>query len=46
VYQRNISGNTGENRISINGLDGLSRGVYMVEITVDEEIIREKLIKQ
>ena len=46
VYQKNISGNSGENRININGLDNLSRGVYIVEITVDEEIIREKLVKQ
>ncbi len=46
VYQKNISGNSGENRINISGLDNLSRGVYIVEITVDEEIIREKLVKQ
>ena len=46
VYQKNINGSVGENRISVDGLSQLSRGIYVVEIAVDEEIIREKLIKQ
>jgi len=37
---------TGENMLTVSGLSHLSKGVYVVEITVDEEVIREKLIKQ
>ncbi len=46
VYQRNVDAVAGENRLSVEGLSSLSKGVYVVEITVDEEVIREKLIKQ
>ena len=46
VYQRNVNGGTGENRVTVDGLSNLSKGIYIVEITVDDEIIREKLIKQ
>jgi len=46
VYQRSVNGGTGENRLTVGGLSNLSKGIYIVEITVDDEIIREKLIKQ
>jgi len=46
VYQRNINAGAGENKLTVSGLSHLSKGVYVVEITVDEEVIREKLIKQ
>ena len=46
VYQRNLNGGTGDNRLTIDGLSNLSKGIYIVEITVDDEVIREKLIKQ
>ena len=46
VYQRNVNGGTGENRLTVDGLSNLSKGIYIVEITADDEVIREKLIKQ
>jgi len=46
VRQRMVNGAQGANKITVDGLTGLSAGVYVVEIRVDEEVIREKLIKQ
>jgi hypothetical protein len=46
VYQKNVNGAQGANKFTIDGLTNLSKGIYVVEIRVDEEVIREKLIKQ
>jgi hypothetical protein len=46
VYQRNLVGGPGENRFTVDGLSNLGKGIYIVEISADDEIIREKLIKQ
>jgi hypothetical protein len=46
VYQRNVNGVQGANKITVDGLANLSKGIYIAEIRVDEETIREKLIKQ
>jgi hypothetical protein len=46
VYQKRIAGQSGSNNVSIGGLSALKPGIYMIEITVDNEVVREKLIKQ
>jgi len=46
VYQKMIKGQTGSNKFSVANLSGLKPGVYLVEIRVEDEVIREKLIKQ
>ena len=46
VYQRIFSGQTGSNYMNVSELGGLKPGVYVVQIRVDDEVIREKLVKQ
>jgi len=46
VYQRNYSGPEGENKLRLDGILHLAPGIYILELAVGEEIIREKLIKQ
>lgn len=46
VYQKKISGHSGENAVIINELEALKTGVYFLEISSEDEVIREKLIKK
>ena len=46
VYQKMIKGQTGSNKFTVANLSALKPGVYLVEIRVEDEVIREKLIKQ
>ncbi len=46
VYQRSFSGQQGENKITLNGMLHLSAGMYIMEIAVDGETARQKLVKQ
>jgi Secretion system C-terminal sorting domain len=46
VYNHNFSGQTGNNDLKLDNIGGLRTGIYILELTVDDEIIREKLIKQ
>jgi len=46
VYQKVFTGQAGTNSINIDNLGGLKPGIYVVEVRVDDEVIREKLIKE
>lgn len=46
VYQKKISGHSGENAVMISDLAALKTGVYFLEISSEDEVIREKLIKK
>jgi len=46
MHTQRFSGQGGDNKFTVNNLSHLSKGVYIAEISVDEDIIREKLIKQ
>jgi len=46
IYQKDFVCQQGENKIVIEGLGGLSHGMYIAELKIDEEVIRTKLIKQ
>ena len=46
VYHNVYTGQAGTNSINVNNLGGLKPGVYVVEVRVDDEVIREKLIKE
>ena len=46
LFQRSYKGNTGTNNITIAELGNLTPGVYFIELSSGDEIIREKLIKQ
>jgi len=39
-------GQGGDNKFTVNNLSKLSKGVYIAEISVDEDVVREKVIKQ
>lgn len=46
VFQKEMSGNKGINQLSINALQGLTRGMYLLRIkTKNEIILQQKLIK-
>ncbi len=46
VYVRQFSGKTGDNKSILDNLSNFKAGVYVVEVSVQEEVIREKIIKQ
>ena len=46
VYVRQFTGRTGDNKFTLDNLANFKAGVYVVEVAVQEEIIREKIIKQ
>jgi hypothetical protein len=46
VLSQRFSGHGGDNKFTVSNLSKLNKGVYVAEITVEEDIIREKLIKQ
>jgi hypothetical protein len=46
LFQRSYRGNAGTNTITIGELGNFKPGVYILELTSDNEIIREKIIKQ
>lgn len=46
VYSNQFSGKTGENILNINGLGRLAPGIYVAELGVQDEVIREKVIRQ
>ncbi len=46
LFQRSYKGNAGTNSIKIAELGNLSPGVYFIELSSGDEVIREKLIKQ
>lgn len=46
VKQMDIDCNTGENKLTINGLGNLRPGMYIAEFRADEQVMRTKLIKQ
>ena len=46
VYQRMIKGQAGINKFSVENLMSLNPGVYLVEIKVEDVVIRQKLIKR
>jgi len=45
VYRRNFNGPEGENKFKIDGVLHLAPGIYILELQVGEETIRQKLIK-
>lgn len=46
VYNNKYVGNKGENKIVVSNMNRVKAGVYVVEMSVDNEIVREKIIKQ
>ena len=46
VCNKQYNGKTGENKFKVIDLAGLRRGIYFVEISTENEVIREKVIKQ
>jgi hypothetical protein len=46
VYRRDFSGHSGENKLNVQGIGHLKPGVYVLELNVQDELIREKVIKQ
>lgn len=46
VKQQKIAGNRGDNRTTISNLSMLAKGIYTVELKVDGQVLREKLVKQ
>lgn len=46
VYQQTVSIIKGSNLVSINSLNNLARGVYTVQIVVDNEMMVAKVLKQ
>ena len=46
VYNNKYSGHSGENKIVVSNMNRVKAGVYIVEMSVENEIIREKIIKQ
>jgi hypothetical protein len=46
VYTNQFSGKQGDNRIRLESLSNLKPGVYIVEMRVQDEVLREKVIKQ
>lgn len=46
VYNNQFNGKTGENKFRVNDISNLKKGIYFVEISVENEIIREKIVKQ
>lgn len=46
VFSRNLNCTAGVNNLSVTGLGNLKKGIYVAEISLDEEVIREKLIKE
>ncbi len=46
VLTQRFTGTGGDNKFTVNNLAKLTKGIYIAEISVDEDIIREKLIKQ
>jgi hypothetical protein len=45
VYTKQFSGRQGQNLIVMNDLGRLNPGVYVVEMRVQDEVIREKVVK-
>lgn len=43
---RKFNCNAGINKLSVIGLGNLTKGIYVVEIGAEEELIREKMIKE
>jgi hypothetical protein len=46
VYQQNFSGLEGENKIAIENILHLLPGIYILELSVDNESMREKVVKR
>lgn len=46
VYNKQLAGRAGENPFRLEGLGGLNAGVYVVEMRVQDEVMRSKIIKQ
>lgn len=46
VYSRQFAGRTGENTLNINGIGKLQPGIYIAELAVQDEVIREKVVRQ
>jgi len=46
VKQERFAGNRGDNRIIVSNLSSLAKGIYSIELRVDGQVIREKLVKQ
>lgn len=46
VFTRNYNGNAGVNSFNLDGLSGIKNGIYILEVSSGDAVIREKLIKQ
>ena len=46
VYARQFAGKTGDNKFTLDNLGSFKPGVYIVELAVQDDVIREKIIKQ
>ncbi|HEY0680329.1 MAG TPA: T9SS type A sorting domain-containing protein [Chitinophagaceae bacterium] len=46
VHNQQFTGRSGDNKLRIDRLGSLNAGIYIVEMSVQDEVIREKVIKQ
>jgi len=46
VYNNKYNGHNGENKIVVSNMNHVKAGVYIVELAVENEVMREKIIKQ
>jgi hypothetical protein len=46
IIRRTYNGNVGVNSLKLNEISGVKPGIYILEVSGENEIIREKLVKQ
>jgi hypothetical protein len=46
AVQKRFNGQRGENKFSINGISHLKSGIYILEVSAEGEVVREKLVKE
>ena len=46
VKEQRFSGTRGDNTVTLSNLSTLAKGIYTVELKVDGQVLREKLVKQ
>jgi hypothetical protein len=45
VFYQRYTGHRGENKLNVTGLTHLRPGIFILEVAVDDEVIREKIVK-
>ncbi|MDX2045726.1 MAG: T9SS type A sorting domain-containing protein, partial [Chitinophagaceae bacterium] len=45
VFYQRYTGHRGENKLNVTGMTHLRPGIFILEVAVDDEVIREKMVK-